>query len=145
MFYFNPRIKESSLSTISTDFFENMSGQRHFEALNDGFWRSCPETSHGLPFPHQTLLTTRTNISHQFGCPFCWLSRKSFQLSGILISSRDFKFTLMLCYLNTPASQQMTIPHISGSQTEAHHHLEGGWNHRILCSIRRVSELVLAV
>lgn len=122
MFYFNPRIKESSLSTISTDFFENMSGQSHFEALIDGFWRSCPETSLFLI----KLFTTRTNISHQFGCPSCGLSRKSFQLSGILISSRDFKFTLKLCYLNTPASQQMTIPHISSSQTEAHHHLPRG-------------------
>jgi len=43
-----------------------------------------------------------------------------FQILGILISTRDFKCTLMSCCINTPALQQMTIPHISGSQTEAH-------------------------
>lgn len=119
MFYFNPTIRKGSFSTISTDAFENMSGLSHFKALNDGFWRSCPETSHWLPLPHQNLFTTRTSTSHQFGCPFCLLSRKSFQLAGTLVSTRDFKCTLMLSYINTPALQQMTTPHISGSHTEA--------------------------
>lgn len=142
MFYFNPTFQEGSFSTISTDAFENMSGLSHFEALNDGFWRSCPETSHWLPFPHQNLFTTRTSISHQFGCPFCLLSRKSFQLSGTLVSTRDFKCTLMLSYINTPALQQTTTHQWLSHWSRHQNHQKGVWNHRILCSVPGVSESV---